>query len=110
MIHMKIKKLSVSREHMTRRLTAYSAMAGAALAFMPATNAAIVYPSDGGLDNICPPASISEMPLQGQIVQSQKVRHRHLRKRVESNTTNCPNNTGAGSSYTTTTYTTQPVE
>ena len=91
----KIKKQTASRESLAGRLTAYSVMAGAALAFMPAADGAIVSTNNYSMASISSPAC--EGFIQSQQVHSQKIRHhRQAGMRVLSYAS-CGSSSGSGS-------------
>jgi hypothetical protein len=91
-----MKKRVTCRESLAGRLAAYSVMAGAALAFMPTADGAIVSPNKNSIAGS--PSSICEVALiQSQQVQSQKFRHqRHAGMRVMSTSTCTPTPTPTG--------------
>jgi hypothetical protein len=90
------KKSGGYRESLTTRLAAYSVMAGAALAFMPAAEGAIVPMNNFNLASTSAP--VCEGFIQGQQVQSQKVRHhRHAGMHVLSYASCGSSSSGSGS-------------
>lgn len=89
----KLKKRTTSRKSLAGRLTAYSAMAGAALAFMPAADGALVSTNNFTIANA--PSSIDEGFVQGQQVRSQKVRH-HRQAGMHVLSSGCSSSTTTG--------------
>jgi len=95
---MKSKKQKTLQACLAGRLTAYSVMAGAALAFMPAADGAIVSPDNFYAANA--PSHICGGLIQSQQIQSQKIRHRrHAGKHVLNSSTyaSCGSSSGSGS-------------
>ncbi len=92
------KKETTSRKSLANRLTAYSVMAGAALAIMPTAEGALVSTSKDSM--AITPSSNDEGFVQAQQVQSQKVRHHRrtgMHVLVSSASSACSSSSNSGS-------------